>query len=187
MKGCFAHIGLLDIFLNERPRKAPNTLLFSREKDIFQQTALSDIQNMSKLRTYIVLKHDTKFEKYLLSVQNVSHRIALTRFRLSNHNLMVEKGRHQAKNLYDRTCPLCPNHIENEFHFLIECPMYKHPRVRLFNDISKITVGFYYPENEQFLFWFLHNNYNIAHLTERHIKLSMELRAFLLDRPRNAI
>ena len=65
--------------------------------------------------------------------------------------------------------------------------MYKHLRVRLFNDISKITVGFYYPENEQFLFWFLHNNYNIAHLTARHIKLSMELRAFLLDRPRNAI
>ena len=189
---CIAHIPFLflfyfPLFITIDNRLPPNTLLFSREKDIFQQTALSDIQNMSKLRTYIVLKHDTKFEKYLLSGQNVFHRIALTRFRLSNHNLMVEKGRHQAKNLYDRTCPFCPNHIENEFHFLIECPMYKHLSVRLFNDISKITVGFYYPENEQFLFWFLHNNYNIAHLTARHIKLSMELRTFLLDRPRNAI
>ena len=33
-------------------------------------------------------------EKYLILVKNTKRRIALSRLRLSNHNLMIEKGRH---------------------------------------------------------------------------------------------
>ena len=106
IKGCFSKIGLLDAFINRtpRPNNPPDLLLFSREKDIFQQSALSEIKTMSKLHTYSLLKQNILPEEYLVSVENVSDRIALTRLRLSNHNLMIEKGRHQnISRVSDRT------------------------------------------------------------------------------------
>ena len=188
MKNCISKIGLLYIFLGERPLKqTPSTQVYNREKDIFHQTALHDIQNMSKLKTFSFLKNNVVCEKYLFSVQNVSNRIALTKFRLSNHNLMIEKGRHQNLQLCDRSCPFCPDHIETEFHFLIKCPTYKSLREKLLNQIKTSVIGFYYPSDEQFLFWFLLNNSLIANLTGNFIRLSMDLRAFLLENPRNTI
>ena len=181
----FASIGLLNVFLNHRPGKTPNVQLFGREKDIFQQTSLTEIQNTSKLRTYVTLKHNMTFEKYLTSVKNISNRIALTRFRLSNHKLMIEKGRHENINQNDRICPFCPKHIENELHFLIKCPIYTNLRLTLFREIAKITIGFYPSDDDNFLFWFLLSNPKIAHITAKYIKLAMDLRAFLLERPRN--
>ena len=43
-----------------------------------------------KANSYIKFKNRISLEKYLSSIQNVRHRIALTRVRLSNHNL-IEK------------------------------------------------------------------------------------------------
>ena len=140
---------------------------------------------MSKLRTYKDLKNDAKFEKYLTSVQNVSDRIALTKLRLSNHTLMIEKGRHQNIKLIDRTCPFCTGEVENELHFLVKCPTYFHIRQQLLDKIKDITMGFFNPDDEQFLLWFLLNNWTISHLTARYISLAMELRTFLQDKPRN--
>ena len=96
MKNCFSNVNLLNVFLNQAPNKqAPQNQLFFKEKDIFECKALDDIQNMSKLKTYSFIKRDTSFEKYLSSIQNVCDRIALSCFRLSNHYLMIKKGRHQ--------------------------------------------------------------------------------------------
>ena len=91
MKTSFEHIGLLDVFLNvSQERKAPHYLIFLREKDIFQQSALANIQSMSKLENYTKLKNNITIEKYLIIVKNVFQRTALTKFRLSNHALMRE-------------------------------------------------------------------------------------------------
>ena len=159
--------------------------LFDQEKDIYQQTSLSNIQDMSKLRTYVTLKDNITVEEYLTSVKNVSNRIALTKFRLSNHTLMIEKGRHENMNQTDRICPFCPKHIENELHFLIKCPIYANLTLQLFKEIAKITTGFYPPNDDNFVFWFLLKNPKIAHLTAKFIKLAMDLRAFLFETPRN--
>ena len=140
---------------------------------------------MSKMHTFSFLKQNAELARYLLLVDNVSDKIALTRFRLSNHNLMIEKGRHQNMNFLDRTCPFCPGQIENEFHFLIKCKTYSKLRENLINQIKPITIGFFYPRNEEFLFWFLLNNPIISALTARFIRLSMDLRAFLLRGPRS--
>ena len=100
---------------------------------------------------------------------------------------MIEKGRHRNMLLHDRSCPFCPGHIENEFHFLVKWPTYKSLRVNLYDQVKTITIGFYYPPDEEFLFWFLLNNHTIAHLTARFIRLAMDLRAFLLENPQNNI
>ena len=156
MKDYLSGIRLKNIFLNIRTGKLPNAEVFCRERDIFYQTSFRNIQiNISKLRTFAHLKTEICLEKYLTSVQNISDRIAITKFRLSNHCLVIEKGRHLNLNICDHSCPFCPSHIENEFHFLIKCPIYSHLRVKLFEGIQKVIIDFYYPENEYFLFWFL--------------------------------
>ena len=111
---------------------------------MFQQSALGEIKTMSKMNTYSVLKRDISPEKYLTSVQNISDRTALTRLRLSNHNLMIEKGCHQ--NIIwvsDRTCPFYPGQVGNEFHFLLKCPIYTNQREILLTQIkgTKINVN----------------------------------------------
>ena len=98
---------MLDIFLNENPSSRMTTFsaLFDREKDIFIQTALEGLKSMSKMRTYNLLKQSWKIEDYLLRGGNLSDRIALTKLRLSDHTLIIEKGRHQGINKHDCTCP----------------------------------------------------------------------------------
>ena len=60
--------------------------IFQKLSDIFHQNSFETIQNeRSKLRTYGTFKTDIGFEKYLTEVKNVSVRIQVTKFRLSNH------------------------------------------------------------------------------------------------------
>ena len=102
---------------------------------------------MSKLRTYSTLKHNIVFEEYLISVKNVSNRIALTKFKLSNHTLMMETGRHENIHQTKRRCPFRPEDIENELHFMTKCPIYSNLRLSLLEKIGKIIIGFYHPNN----------------------------------------
>ena len=78
----------------------------------------------------------------------------MTRFRVSAHRLETESGRwHKPqKNPYnDRKCQLC-NVLEDEFHFLLECPLYsdlrknyikkrywQNPNILKFIDLMKST------------------------------------------------
>ena len=48
----------------------------------------------NKLRTYKQITKEFSLEKYLLVVMNPKHRQALTRLRLSSHQLEIEMGRH---------------------------------------------------------------------------------------------
>ena len=159
--------------------------LFEREKGVFIQTALESIQNLRKMRTYRLLKQNWGLEDYLLMTPNIKDRIAMTKLRLSNHNLSIEKGRHNDLHLSERTCPFCPEQIENELHFVVSCPTYKNLRKRLIDDVELLCIGFSYPQNEDFLFWLLMNNPIISESTSKYIRLSLELRDFLLNKHRN--
>ena len=64
---------------------------FERLKDIFHQNSFEEINSEhSKLRTYAQLKTEAGMEKYLDSI-NIKNRTALTKLRLSNHELMSSK------------------------------------------------------------------------------------------------
>ena len=65
-------------------------------------------------------KTDTEMENYLCTMENIWDRTALSKFRLSNHDLMIEKGRHQGLEEQQRHCPFCENTVETEQHFLME-------------------------------------------------------------------
>ena len=180
------YISSLDLTFPNIPdpdEQAPSVQIYNRERGIFQEALFEDLQNSSKLKTLSILKDDLACKNYLLSVSNIANRTALTKFRLSNHNLMIEKGRYENMQLCDRSCPFCPDQIEDEFHFLVKCPIYTELRLKMLDDIKNIIHGFYYPSDENFLFWFLLKNPLIANNTGNFIRLSMELRAFLLETP----
>ena len=70
------------------------------------------------------MKKETGREKYLYQVENVKHRQSLTRYRLSSHSLSIETGRHKSIKRDSRICPFCVDIVEDEVHFLLECPSY---------------------------------------------------------------
>lgn len=124
MKTMLSEIGFMQSFTN----KDPDTHLksFQRLKDIYHQTALEKIKSGdSRLRTYALFKTTPGFETYLDEISCVKERTALTKFRISNHKLMIEKGRHSKIDRELRFCPFCPNRVEDEKHFLLECQTYK--------------------------------------------------------------
>ena len=78
--------------------------------DIFHQNAFAQIgKETSKLRTYSQLKISIGLEKYLLTHKYTGDRIQLTTIRLSNHPLMIEKGRHQSIEKHSRFRLCCGN------------------------------------------------------------------------------
>ena len=179
-------IGLRTIFSNAT-KKSPNNIVFCREKDIFHQEAFRIQKEASKLKTMSLLKTDIGFEEYLTATKNVSDRIAMSKFRLSNHNLMIEKGRHEKPKIdsVKRFCPFCPSLVEDEYHFLLKCPIYTQLRVKLFDEIKNVMPEFYYPPDKKFLFWFLLKCPNISTCSARFISQADELRTFLLAKHKN--
>ena len=98
-------------------------------------------------------------EKHLTLTFNLKHKIAISRFRLSNHTLMIEKGRHLKLHKDERKCYFCKDKIENEEHFLIKCPFYSPLRLILEKECIEHCCR-YEDLNEEQKFIFLMTNEN---------------------------
>jgi hypothetical protein len=116
----------------------------------------------SKLRTYKLFKNSIQIENYLLLIKNSELRREFTKLRISAHQLRVELGRYTVphKTPYeDRKCRLCMTDlIENEQHFLLECPLYKDARLQLFDNLNSFCDFGKMQTNEQFHFLMSYNN-----------------------------
>ena len=119
-----------------------NTELFDVEKralhylcrDSYDRIWKAEIMESPKALSYKLIKYSVFPEKYLFVVKNIKHKISLSRFRLSSHSLMIEKGRQMRprKERDERKCFQCKDIVEDEIHFLIECPLYDKERETLF-------------------------------------------------------
>ena len=83
-----------------------------------------------KLRTYSRFKTVFKFEPYLNTIRNKQIRSCFSRFRMSSHDLEIERGRYDSKPKppEERLCSYCrtlgSSLSEDEVHFFSVCPMY---------------------------------------------------------------
>ena len=92
-----------------------------------------------KLNFYATFKADTKKADHLDMINNPHHRTAINKFRLGNHKLHIETGRHTIPKtpVHLRICSFChSNEIENEPHFLFSCTWYDSIRLKFFNEIT---------------------------------------------------
>ena len=72
-------------------------------------------------------------------INNPDHRIARNKFRLGNHKLRIETGRHTIPKtpINLRICSFChSNEVGNEIHFLFSCQLYDSLRSKFFYDIT---------------------------------------------------
>ena len=113
-------------------------------QEYYDRISKVELGNMSKAESYRLYKSDTKVEKYLSVITNNRNRKALSRFRLSCHPLMIEKGRHRKPPLdrSERICPFCNYGIEDEIHFLTVCPLYEVERTNLYVECLQTTRNF---------------------------------------------
>lgn len=105
-------------------RKVKKSLLIKFETLWFNELNIDvrkDPQAGYKLRTYCMFKTIFQCEPYL-KYGNEKERRLLTKFRVSSHNLNIEKGRYIGVKVNDQVCELCKESVEDEMHFLIKCP-----------------------------------------------------------------
>ena len=150
-------------------------------------TLIQDYTSNPKLRTYKLFKNDFKRENYFNDIQNEQYRIALTRFRLSAHNLAIETGRYTKPKtpINNRTCLYCKNHlIENEIHFLLECPMYDAERQILLTSVSPFLPGIDNTTNEtKFVTIMSSKIFNVMHALGKFLFDSLKKRNSAINVP----
>ena len=175
MKRMISEIGLMQSFTTNDPDT--HLKVFQRLQDIYHQTALEKIKT-GRLRTYALFKTTPGFEKYLDGISCVKERTALTKLRISNSKLMIEKGRHLGIDGGLRFCPFCPNVVEDEKHFLVKCQTYKYLRSDLYSEVKNFFPSICnQPHDYRFLT--LMRDINAAPVS-RFALGAMELREFLL-------
>ena len=101
--------------------------------DIFCQNWGDRLSMSSRAVFYRSVKENWEFSEHLETVQVTEHRRALCRLIVSSHQLRIETGRWERPSVSRemRHCELCNNGIEDEFHFLLECPVYSSIRKQL--------------------------------------------------------
>ena len=74
------------------------------------------------LKIHKTFQHEFCYEKYLDIVTENKYRKALTQFRLSSHDLAIERGRYQNLDRQERICNFCTGKlVESEYHSLSTC------------------------------------------------------------------
>ena len=137
------------------------------------------ISNSPKAISYITFKSRVKFESYFHQVDKLNHRKSLTRFRMSNHSLMIEKGRHLRPKLErgERKCFICKTDVEDEFHFVTKCSLYTGERKCLFNTFSNKCNNFEsMTEKQRFIYIFSNEDIDLARALSKFLFRSFKLR-----------
>ena len=121
-----------------------------------------DIGSSSKLNFYGEIENKYSFENYLDFINNRQHNTALTKLRISADRLHIETGtydynlpRYINTPQGERTCSVCVNEIEDEYHLLFECEKNKALRKEFYRKITPIKSNFVTMNNSekvQFLF-----------------------------------
>ena len=133
IKSILCGIGLNYFWIQQAEIEIPFNVLKTKILDIYKQTWYTEINNSNRLSAYARFKHDFMCEKYLDFISDKKYRVALSKFRLSSHDLEIERGRHVNTNRSDRLCRFCNGtYIENEYHFLLVCPLYRDLRIKYF-------------------------------------------------------
>ena len=136
-----SYVKFIDRSANHTNPKAMDTLGKRKIRKLLQNY-YNELWNRKILRNpkanFIkYFKTNMNFEKYLIQIEDRKLRIPLTKFRLSDHELNIETGRHRNIPRNERHCPLCKaKAVEDEAHALLVCEQYNSLRTTFFNKIG---------------------------------------------------
>ena len=116
-------LGLPLLYNYDTPTTTISNMTYTNLKravsDMYLHNWHTTLNTSHKAIFYKSIKSSHTLEPYLDKLPK-SKRIALTRFRLSNHKLPVESGSWHNVPFELRTCPICPPQIGDQFHYLFE-------------------------------------------------------------------
>ena len=115
----------------ENPKSFLEIFKQRRIKDNFVQEWHSRLENSTRARTFINIKN-FKYQPYLDIINVKKFQTSLSCLRMSSHRLEVEAGRwtrHEKTLFENRKCKFC-NNLEDEYHFVLQCELYKEIRKR---------------------------------------------------------
>ena len=146
-------------------------------KDKFVNDWHDKLNSRPGLRFYKLFKHEFRCEPYLQNIKNKNCRKMFTRLRTNSHHLEIERGRYSNKNEIDRCCFEC-DVIENEFHFVMICPLYSDLRVDLFNEIIVLFPFIcQYSVYEQFIFLMGFDDPKLHNIVSKFISNAFNVRS----------
>ena len=167
---------------NQPKQKSFMQRILNRLKDISAQSILDQLQNANsgKLKFLNSVKDTYEPENYL-KIQKLSNRRAITKLRTSNHNLAIETGRWTNTDRKNRLCTQCTeSKIEDEIHFLFECPKYSDIRKTTFTYI-KNNIGIHLSNDfnrvNNLITLFKSDDINSLNAFGKYINKAFELRA----------
>ena len=100
----------------------------SKIQEFYKVEWLRNVNESSKCYLYKGYKSELIMEKYLIYLPK-ELRIPMTKFRMCNHKLPIEIGRHNIKierNL--RICAKCFNDLGDEYHCMFICEYFKREK-----------------------------------------------------------
>jgi hypothetical protein len=108
----------------------------SKLNNYYSRLWSSDVQRVSKLRTYITFKSVFSCEDYLKLNLKRNELSLLAQLRFGILPLRIETGRYIGEAPEQRLCSLCDlMDIESEVHFIIVCPRYRNIRTQYIGHI----------------------------------------------------
>ena len=135
------------------------------------------ILQSSKATYFCKFKLSIGLEKHLKFNFNIRHKKAISRFRMSNHTLMIEKGRHKKIERNERKCYFCKDKIEDEVHFLVNCPLYTSQRNILVMVCNEICIRFAnYSEEQKIIFLMSNEHEKVIKALGKYIFESLGIR-----------
>ena len=141
-----------DMSLDEIKSKLLKRSMELWEKQIHENAVIKN----GKMRTYYKFKPFFKKEMYLNVIKNRDIRKSFTRYRVSAHDLEIERGRYKSIKSDNRTCKHCQMlEKEDEFHFLIACPKYSAEREILFTYSAKYCLNFNILSDQNKFLWLM--------------------------------
>ena len=121
----------LNYLYNHSRNQDTYRIIKNRLIDIYRQNIMASIENSAKCSMYRHLVDNFCIQYYLTKPLDTYCKQLITRYRTSSHSLYIERGRHNNVPRNMRICNHCSlNDIEDEFHFILKCPLYKDIRKR---------------------------------------------------------
>jgi hypothetical protein len=121
-------LGLLELWSNQYIDSRYFPVIKQRILDQELQSIMSKMAVSSKCSLYTHYIHSCTLQYYLRKPIPAMYQKMIAKFRLSSHCLAIETGRYTNIDVYNRRCFNCNSEVEDEFHFILKCPVYSRYR-----------------------------------------------------------
>ena len=141
-------------------------------------------QHSQKLEFFRSFKTDHTTSGYFVLTRGTAGGRALVKLRINNHKLMIEIGRYNQTTKDNRHCPFCGcNVIEDEVHFLFQCPTYSMIRNKFYYKVKTLIPNItQLPVNGLINELMNSSNYSINILFIKYISACLDVRDKLLSK-----